>query len=519
MVRCGYNNHKNTRQTMSQAVFFGIGLLVSAVFIRLGISVAQSFGVMDRPGGHKQHDTSTPFVGGVGVMSALICSIYLTRAYDPTLSIAPFPEIALGASVIFLIGLADDIWQLNFRTRFAFQSVVALYMIFSGGVVLNDLGELFPGYGIELGLLAVPFTVFGTIGVINALNMIDGIDGLSGTISLVSLVLTALLAYMAGDSAHFMLILTLAGGVAGFLYFNLRYPGNARAKVFLGDNGSMLLGFLFAWILIDMSQGENRAMTPATALWIFSLPLMDTVAVMLRRIWMKKSPFRADRNHLHHLFLRAGFRVSDTVKMLALLQLMAGLFGIVGFWLQVPDWLMFGGFLLSFAGYFYVTARPWRFVPSLISLHTYLGLPSNQARGVYIGYVKRNDAPILTDMLVSELGDRYEYRFSLHEIDADKRDGRSVYGILELSMDHDDSTLGEIKHLINRLKIRLANLNGIQVRQFLQRNIENDRRSRKISIPTPSARNADRRTGSKALIKVHERQSKQTTHHGHTLPV
>jgi UDP-GlcNAc:undecaprenyl-phosphate GlcNAc-1-phosphate transferase len=92
----------------------------------------------------------------------------------------------------------------------------------------------------------------------------------------------------------------------GFLYYNLRYPGNRRARVFLGDNGSMLLGFLFAWLFIALSQGEPAAMTPVTALWLFALPLMDTVGVMLRRIWLGKSPFRADRHHLHHLFVRAG---------------------------------------------------------------------------------------------------------------------------------------------------------------------------------------------------------------------
>lgn len=498
---------------MSLAVFFIICLLISGITIRIAISMAGLFGVMDQPGGHKQHDTSTPFVGGVGVMTALISALYLTRFYFPVVAQAPLDAIALGAGVIFLTGLADDIWQLNFKTRFLFQAVVALYMVFMGGVVLGDLGELIPGQRLELGMLAIPFTVFATIGVINALNMIDGIDGLSGSLSLVSLMLTGLVALLAGNDAYVTLAIALIGGVAGFLYYNLRYPTNKRARVFLGDNGSMLLGFLFAWMFIGLSQGPHRAMTPVTALWLFAMPLMDTVGVMLRRIWMSKSPFRSDRNHLHHLFLRAGFRVSDTVILLALIQLLFGLVGVAGLWLRVPDSLMFAGFLLTFAIYFYIIARPWRFVPSLRCLNVFFGLPSVQARGIYIGYVRRNDALALTDILASELGDRYEYRLSLHETDPEARDGRSIYGILEIPSDHDDASLGEIKHLMDRLKVSLAGWPGLQVRQFMQRNSENNRRSRNWSIDDKNSRKSDRRAlGNKTLIQTLEHKGAIETH-------
>ena len=119
------------------------------------------------------------------------------------------------------------------------------------------------------------------------------------------------------------MLLIIAGGVAGFLYFNLRYLRQRRARCFLGDNGSMLLGFVFAWLLSDLSQmtdGSPRAITPITTLWLFAVPLIDTLCVMLRRMWLGRSPFHADRHHLHHLFLRAGFRVQDTVLVLAFLQ-------------------------------------------------------------------------------------------------------------------------------------------------------------------------------------------------------
>lgn len=215
--------------------------------------------------------------------------------------------------------------------------------------------------------------------------MIDGIDGLSGSVSLVSLGLIGVVAYSAHSSWSLFLIVALMGGVAGFLYYNLRYPGNGRARVFLGDNGSMLSGFLFAWLLVALSQGDGRvAMTPVTALWLFALPLMDTVGVMVRRIWLGKSPFRPDRQHLHHLLVRAGFRVCDIVLVAVILQLGFGLTGIAGLLLVTPHVLVVPR---RIRGVFLLTLRPWRVVPWLRRLNHALGLPSLQVRGVLVGYL------------------------------------------------------------------------------------------------------------------------------------
>ncbi len=479
---------------MSLVVFFGMCLLISGVTIRFSIALAGRFGIMDHPGGHKQHDTSTPFVGGVGVMTALIVALYLAGLFFnlPSASLVQMRTIAVGAVVIFLTGLVDDIWNLGFKVRFLAQSVAALFMVFMGGVVLSDLGELLPGVSLALGLLAIPFTVFATIGVINAVNMIDGIDGLSGALSLVSLILMAVVAYLAGQESHFILIVALMGGVLGFLYYNLRYPANRRARVFLGDNGSMLLGFVFAWILIDLSQGVDRAMTPVTALWIFALPLMDTVGVMLRRIWLGKSPFRADRNHLHHLFLRAGFRVSDTVYIIVGIQLVLGAVGITGMLLGIPDYMMFGFYLITFAVYFYVVARPWRFVPTLRKLHAYLGLPSALAQGIFIGYVPRASAQIFLHALTRALGRHHDYHLSLHEMNHETRGGRSVYAVLDMHCSDDDVSLNGVKRLISVLRKRLANQEGIQIRQFVRRRPETE-------TATDTLFDKDRRAGYASL--------------------
>ncbi|MCB1134529.1 MAG: undecaprenyl/decaprenyl-phosphate alpha-N-acetylglucosaminyl 1-phosphate transferase, partial [Verrucomicrobiae bacterium] len=201
--------------------------------------------------------------------------------------------------------------------RLVIQAGLALLMVYGGGVVLADVGDAFFVGALTMGFAAaVPFTVFGTVGCINAFNMVDGIDGLSGTIAAATLALIALVAGVGGDGATFLLALALLGGVLGFLWFNLRFGNQHRARVFMGDNGSMTLGLLLCWLLITITQGPNALVPPIVALWIFALPLVDTLSVMFRRMWMGKSPFSPDRNHLHHLLQRAGFRVENTVGIM-----------------------------------------------------------------------------------------------------------------------------------------------------------------------------------------------------------
>jgi UDP-GlcNAc:undecaprenyl-phosphate GlcNAc-1-phosphate transferase len=251
---------------MELAVLFGVCLLISGVAIRLGSSLADYLGIVDRPGGHKQHEASTPFVGGVGILAVLLSLFFLFEPLFGIFSLASLKGILIGALVLFLTGLADDILHLSFKLRFVVQATVALSMVFVGGVELLSLGELLPGWRFDLGVLSIPLTIFATVGLINAVNMIDGIDGLSGSLSLVSLALVGQVAFFAGQGAYVALVVALIAGLAGFLYYNLRYPGNKRARVFLGDNGSMVLGFLFAWLFIALSQGDSPAMTPVTAL-------------------------------------------------------------------------------------------------------------------------------------------------------------------------------------------------------------------------------------------------------------
>jgi UDP-GlcNAc:undecaprenyl-phosphate GlcNAc-1-phosphate transferase len=455
-------------------LLFVVCLLISGVAIRLSSALAGRLGILDRPGGHKQHEAVTPFVGGFGLIAVLVSASLLGDGFFAGSVLAPVPGLIVGALLIFLTGLVDDIWHLGFKPRFLVQAMAALSMIFLGGVELGSLGELLPGVIVDLGWLAVPLTVFATIGLINAVNMIDGIDGLSGSVSLVSLALTAIVAYYGNGIAYVFFLVALMGGVAGFLYFNLRYPGSGRARVFLGDNGSMLLGFLFAWLFIALSQRERAAMTPVTALWLFALPLMDTVGVMLRRLWLGKSPFRPDRHHFHHLFVRAGFRVCDVVAVAVLLQLVFALIGVCGLLLDVPEYLMFWLFLGVFAVYLLVMLRPWRLVPGLRRVGRWLGLPSVDVRGIFVGYLRKEKCPELLTVISQGLGSDYDYRLGAYEVNNSRSDGRNVYFVVHVPADGDEHLIGMIQRDALRLKRRLARQHGVEVRLFVCRNSTSD---------------------------------------------
>ena len=147
------------------------------------------------------------------------------------------------------------------------------------------------------------------------------------------------------------ILVVLMACVAGFLAFNARSPWCKKAKVFMGDAGSLFLGFALARFLIDFSQESDRVMHPVTALWIFAVPLMDTVAVMLRRLMERQSPFVADRRHLHHMLLAAGLSVRQTVMVIWALAVFLAVLGILGHIAKLPDSVMFAGFLGVFGVY------------------------------------------------------------------------------------------------------------------------------------------------------------------------
>jgi len=340
---------------MSVTAFFHIGLALLVAFLVAGVLIpaidgpAHRLGLIDHPDHRKRHAKPTPLTGGLGIFAGFVVAMLILG-----LPMVPYWSLILGMIVLLLTGLADDLIEVSATARLLVQIGVGCMMVYGGGLSVNVLGEIFgPAYGqVGLGYFAGPFTVACVVFMVNAINMSDGLDGLAGGSCLFIFGLLALAGWMSGASASLVAIpLVLALATLGFLVHNLRMPGRARARVFLGDAGSMMLGFAIAWLAVAIHKDPGSSIYPVTMAWILIVPGMDTLALFFRRIHLGKSPFAPDRTHLHHIFRRCGYGVATTVHLIHLLVVATGLLGILAWQYGWPEWLGFVGAAGLLLGY------------------------------------------------------------------------------------------------------------------------------------------------------------------------
>lgn len=327
---------------------------VSTFLILLGlIRLAPSLKLMDHPGGRKDHIGKTPVVGGLAIAIVFIVALLF-------LPVHPWLVRVLAISMLLVIGVLDDIHDLAPLPKFLTQACAALVMFYLADVKLMTVGDLIGNGPIGMWYFAPMMTAFAVIGVINAINMADGIDGHAGSIGLITFLAYA---YVARESAlwdQYKLLVALAGGVAAFLTLNARTPWLGQAKTFLGDSGSMMIGFIIACFAVDLTQGAGRTFSPICALWVVVIPLSDCVSLMIRRKLAGRSMFAADRQHLHHFLLEHGLTVGQATVAAALANLVCAAIGVLGWKLNVPEPVMFAGFVALFTGYHFFMAHAFR---------------------------------------------------------------------------------------------------------------------------------------------------------------
>ena len=312
--------------------------------------IAPRIGLIDIPGGRKTHLTATPLVGGLGVFFGLVAGTTLM----PGLLAEFAPLLSLAALVLFM-GTIDDAKELTPFVRMTGHSLIALAMAVVAEVQLHTLGNLLGFGNVGLGAVAIPVTVFAAVGVINAINMSDGVDGLSGGLVITSLAFIGYLAWSSGDLLTAKFCAVAASSIVAFLTLNFRRPWQKRALVYLGDAGSTMLGFMLAWLLINLSQGSSGSaplFSPVYALWFISVPLFDTVNLLIKRPLRGASPFTPGHDHLHHNLLKRGWRVEHVVALLVSASFLMGLTGLIGLRFGADEYVMFCLFLSLFALYF-----------------------------------------------------------------------------------------------------------------------------------------------------------------------
>ncbi len=299
---------------------------------------APRLGLVERPHGHRTHDLPTPVVGGLGIATGLLVTWLAPNTVEPgTASM-------LGALGLVWLGVRDDRDPLPARTKFLAQAAIVTGAVAYEGSLLYTLGELWPGIELRLAVLALPFTVFAVLGLINAVNMLDGLDGLAGKVMLAAFGWLAASMWTVGGSNRLAANLAIIGALSVFLLFNARFPGRPRALVFMGDAGSMLLGYLVAIAAIEATQ-RSAGIPPVTALWICALPILDTLSVVAQRIREGRPPMAAGRDHLHHLLRAHGLSVGKVTLTETVIAAALGLVGVAGWRKGVPDWIMFASFV------------------------------------------------------------------------------------------------------------------------------------------------------------------------------
>ena len=331
-----------------------LGFGASCLFVWTLIPVARRVGLIDHPGGRKTHDRAVPTIGGLAIVAALITTALVLDATQRV-----HPAFWTGLMVIVLVGTLDDLRGLGHQSKLLAQIAAAGLMLFWGGWRLHSLGNLIGPWPLGLGVYSIPLTFVAVVGVINAVNFVDGADGLAGGLVFNALLWLCVLGLgepaavlRAGSSAgEVQIALAFLGAVAGFLVFNLRWPGRRHALAFLGDAGSLGLGYALAWLTVAGAEGSTRLLAPVTAIWLLAVPLVDTLACAGRRLLAGTSPFKADRKHMHDILVGLGLPVGRAVALIHACAFLLGGIGVAGAFRGVAEHVMFYGAMAIFAAY------------------------------------------------------------------------------------------------------------------------------------------------------------------------
>jgi UDP-GlcNAc:undecaprenyl-phosphate/decaprenyl-phosphate GlcNAc-1-phosphate transferase len=294
-------------------VAFAAALAGSLLLTPLVAAFGRRRGWLDEPDGlRKLHALPLPRCGGVAVFAAFVGAWCLAAALGgdgATLQLESAVPLLLAATIVMLAGFVDDVRGLSPLAKILAQASGGL-LLFAAGYRVETIGVPWGGT-VDLGLLALPVTLAWVVGMSNAFNLIDGLDGLAAGVALVATVTLVAVAASNGRNTTLVLTAALAGALLGFLRYNFN-----PAKVFLGDSGSLTVGFLLAAFAIGGNLKSRTTIAVAVPLVALALPIFDTCLAMLRRLIRGGEVFRADRDHIHHRMVRLGITPRRAVMLL-----------------------------------------------------------------------------------------------------------------------------------------------------------------------------------------------------------
>ena len=280
--------------------------VVTAFLLKQFIKLAPRLRLVDIPNERSAHTNVTP--RGAGIVFGAVFLAGLTFFNFEMISSYKLTAIAL--LIVYFTGIVDDIYNITSKMKFL-TIIVATCFAYYDGFAITYLGT-YLGFPLELGLLALPFTIFAVVGFTNAVNLTDGLDGLAASISVVILATIMYFGIVYHDLTLIFVPMLLISVLLAFLVFNW-----SPAKVFMGDSGSLMLGFVISLLAIK----SLAYIHPIAILLLAGMPLLDTLIVMRRRVQRGQSPFKADKNHLHHILFNLKRDTVFAVKILVLLQI------------------------------------------------------------------------------------------------------------------------------------------------------------------------------------------------------
>ncbi len=278
--------------------------LLTVAIMPLVIRLANACNCLDVPGGRRLHDWITPRWGGVAFFAGVLPLLLIENRNGALTS------YIIASCLLVGLGMMDDLRSLSWKTKLAGMTAAATIVIFGGDISVHHIGSYGSLGRVELGWLSIPVTYLGIIGITNAINLLDGLNGLAGGVSLLGFLFMGIAAALSGNVMIALVCFAFVGALAGFLLYN--FP---NARVFMGDSGSIFLGFSLSLTAVNLTQEANSAVDSMFPVLVLLIPIFDTLRVLVVRLLNGKNPFQADRLHLHYLILEKNISAVTVVLL------------------------------------------------------------------------------------------------------------------------------------------------------------------------------------------------------------
>ena len=290
---------------------FLLSTIITILLMPIFISLACKVNLLDFPNDRKIHTDPIPKIGGLVLALGAFAAIMLWAPMSKFVI-----SVLTGSGLLVLFGIIDDKKNIGFKLKFVVQIIAALIVVVYGGLKIQSLGELIPGEYVFSDWISIPMTTIAIVAVTNAINLSDGLDGLAGGITLLTFLFIGYLSFLLDLQAFEVMSAAIVGAIFGLLRYNT-HP----ATVFMGDAGSQLLGFLAVTLSLQIARMTPK-ISPILPLFVIGFPIIDTLSVMFHRILDGHSPFKPDKNHLHHKLMKLGLYHTESVVLIYIIHAM-----------------------------------------------------------------------------------------------------------------------------------------------------------------------------------------------------